>query len=262
MTDSRPYTVLMTACVDPRGASPHIARADPALRITEYEQAALFWSDLKDPRCERVVMLENSGWDLSGLSATVSSQRPRRRFDAFNVGSNEIPVGVHYGFAELAMIDAWLSGEGAPKDDELLIKVTGRLTFPRLPRLVARVNPEAQFMADARSRHLPRKRTALNGALATQLLIFSAGFYREHLLDLRLSMTPDSNFSSHIETQIYARLFGLNRENSARVGFRFPISCEPVGVGATSNYAYGHGVDYVKAKIRASSRLVVPWIWL
>jgi hypothetical protein len=253
----------MTACVNPGSSGKHVLRSDPQLRLSEYQRAAEYWVSLADPHCERVIMLENSGFDLSSLVDTVTSNpRSRRPFDAFNMGSNDVPDGVHYGFAELSMLDE--AAERLPlwNASTLLVKVTGRLVFPSLPSLMNSAGSSVQFLGDARNRNLPARRTSENGALTTQVFAFTPQFYGSHLRDLKGEMTRESNFSSHIETMIYRKAFQARALGSPGVILRFPVQCDPVGYGATHNLHYGHGRDRWKSGVRRVARRVLPWAWV
>jgi hypothetical protein len=168
----------MTACVDPRGVD-GIRRGDPAVRLRDYARALQFWVDLPDERLSHVIVVENSGYDLEPLRELAARRAVRsRRVEFWNLSDNSMPAGVSYGYPELGMLDEASTKIAAWGEAPLIAKVTGRLTFPDLPRLIDRFPADAQFMGDARSRHRPSRRTGENGTLTTQLMLFTPEFYR------------------------------------------------------------------------------------
>lgn len=256
------YTIVMTACVNPGIPGAHILRRDPELRLNEYVAAARHWTRFPDERCAGVLLLENSGHDLDLLARDVEAGGTERPFATMSAGQNDAPAGVHYGYSELSMLDDASRNSHIWNKSKLLVKVTGRLAFPRLSSLINTIPAHADFIGDARNRHLPHSRTSLNGALTTQLVAFTPSFYNEHLLGLKATMSAQNNFESHIETKLYERVFPLAESAPNRVLMRFPISCEPEGHGATRDIRYGRGADGLKAAVRAASRVIAPWVWL
>lgn len=260
--EAHSYTIVMTACVNPGTSGAHVQRRDPELRLSEYVKAARHWARFPDERCTGVLLLENSGYDLDRLTRDVQAGGTRRPFATMAAGQNDAPAGVHYGYSEFSMLDDASLSSHIWNDSEFVVKVTGRLMFPRLSSLIDSIPARADFVGDARSRRLPHSRTPENGALTTQIVAFSPSFYSDHLRDLKATMSALDNFESHIETKLYERVFPLAKSERNRVLMRFPISCEPEGYGATGNIEYGRGADRLKAAIRAAGRVVAPWVWL
>lgn len=255
------YTIVMTACIAPNTDRPLVARVDAGERLADYQRAVRFWLSLDDPRCERVVFLENSGYPLDGIHEVALESDGRRPFEAVHVGDNQVPEGVSYGYAELGMLDAASVSVDSWSSAKLLVKVTGRLTFPNLTRLMSRVNPGVQFLADARNTHLPMARTAENGVLTTQLMAFTPSFYRKRLMSVREKMEPRKGHRL-IESVIYRELFDLQRDKSQGVSFRFPVGCPPRGFAAHWQKEYGVGVDAVTDRLRGVARRTTPWWWV
>ncbi|MEI2269258.1 hypothetical protein OHB93_08060 [Microbacterium sp. No. 7] len=252
------YTIVMTACVQPAETGIRVSRSDPQVRLQDYLQSVEAWLAMDDPDCEQVIFLENSGYPLDEVRRLGDSPLALRPLIAAHVGDNAVPEGVSYGYAELGMLDAASQSLGAWASADLLVKATGRLRFPALPRLIDRVGAGVQFLGDARNRSLPRYRTSENGVITTQLLAFTPDFYGDHMLGLREAMRPAMGHRL-IESVIYRQLFPL--EDGRRVRFRFPVSCDPLGHAGHWEKQYQSGADLSKSKARSLSRAIVPWWW-
>ena len=53
---SNEYLLVMTACIDPSAGHYRIDRADPAIRLLDYQQALRFWLSYPDPRTRRTAV--------------------------------------------------------------------------------------------------------------------------------------------------------------------------------------------------------------
>ena len=76
------FVVVMTATVTPSTGAV-VGRSDPNLRREDYAAGLRFWLNHPDPRLTRIVLLENSGYDLSWFRAL----QIRRMFVARNWSS-------------------------------------------------------------------------------------------------------------------------------------------------------------------------------
>jgi len=253
------YTIVMTACVQPATTGIRVSRSDPGIRLQDYLQSVEAWLRLDDPNCKQVIFLENSGYPLDAIRDLGNSSFARRPLIAVHVGDNAVPDGVSYGYAELGMLDAASQLLDEWSTASLIVKATGRLRFPALPRLMERVDEGVQFLGDARNRSLPAFRTSENGVLTTQVVAFTPAFFEENLLGIRESMMPIKGHRL-IESVMYRKLFPL--EDAKRVLFRFPVNCDPVGHAGHWQKEYQSGVHLLQAKIRDASRTIAPWWWI
>ena len=254
------YHLLMTACIAPDAEHAILERADPHVRLGDYEAALASWLAVDDPALASITFLENSGYPLDTLRALVDGQ-PRLRYPVrlAHTGGGYFPEGVGYGYAELGILDWAAEHCEAFATDDLIVKVTGRLQFPDLPRLVRRLPSGTSFACDAVNLHRPSARTGENGVLRTQLLVFRADFYRAHLLGLKSVMRPERGHRL-IETVLYRTLWPL-RANPA-VLMRFPVNCSPVGRAAHWDKDYRSPRERARDAVRAVSRRVAPWLWI
>jgi hypothetical protein len=252
----RAYHVLLTACIAP-GASVRVARSDPSVRLLDYLAGLEFWLRLEDARLRSVTFVDNSGHSLAELEARAAglASVPVRFLSA---PPTEIPEGIGYGYGELALLDWALANGDQLQSDELVVKATGRLRFPRLPRLLDKVPGTSVFLADAVNKHLPARRTAENGVLRTQLFAFGGQFYREHLTNLWQGMRAEAGHRL-IESVLYRAIWPLRARPD--VLLRFPVNCSPVGLAAHWDKDYQSPRERMRDGARAITRSVAPWIW-
>lgn len=260
------YALLLTATVSPsRGAK--VQRSDVALRRQDYLTALTFWLQLPDPRLNRIVFLENSGDDLEVFRELVARSNPhRKRVEFISVPSTEIPEGVHYGMGELRMIDDGLAQSKTIGETTHFIKATGRYIFPSLPRVLDRLPSSFDVQAECRiPTRAYRKGLSFIPALlqrreayaVTQLIIFRNTAYEQYFRGLYRTMTPGTlhGIAEHV---VYDRL--RETAGTLRVRWRFPVNCDPVGIGASRNANYSSPVKKTMRVVRGLLRGTAVWI--
>jgi hypothetical protein len=264
--DPKTYLTVLTAAINP---SQHvqIARSDPQQRQQDYVRAFRFWLKNEDRRLTRLLFLENSGANLDVFRQISLHENPlRKEVEILSVPSRTVPLGMHYGWAELKMLDDGLSGSDLCRSCSHLIKATGRLTFPTISSLLDRAPQDFDALVECR---IPTQ-TYRNGTnfvqalikrecayVTTQLLLFRKIFYDKHLVNLADSMKPVAG-SAMIEDVIYDRLQSL--ACACSIHFRFPVNCDPSGVGATLNEVYDSRGRKIVSKVRGLFRGTGLWI--
>lgn len=127
---SNEYLLVMTACIDPGAGHYRIDRADPDLRLSDYQHALRFWLAYPDPRTRRILFIENSGYPLDSLEAIAAAENPLHKEAEFiSLHCNWYPETSHYGYAEMRMLDLGLQQSQLRRDTTHMIKVTGRPPF-------------------------------------------------------------------------------------------------------------------------------------
>jgi len=119
-----PATLLLTATVQPADVI-FCDRADVALRLADYLHAFRFW--LGEPLIERIVLVENSGFDLDPFRAMAN--RPAFKHKQVEVlGFTQAPFDRNLGksYGEALIIQHALSHSRLLTDDGCVIKGTGR----------------------------------------------------------------------------------------------------------------------------------------
>ncbi len=253
------YLLVMTACVDPSAGHYRIDRADPLLRLQDYQDALRFWLRDRDPRLKRILFIENSGYPLDTLRAIAENENPQgKQVEFVPLDCNWYPQSNHYGYAEMRMLDLGLQQSLLRQQTTHMIKVTGRLTFPKLGRLLDHLPEGFDFVADARAWRTPWKKHALP-FVGTQLILFSHNFYARHLQTQYEDMAATSHW---MESYFYQRLTSVAQDGDHARLLRFPQSADPVGQPAHRGRSYGHPRQRVVNLLRRLIRRVAPGWWL
>lgn len=261
------YTLVLTATVTPsRGAK--VQRGDPAVRRNDYLDALAFWLQLRDARLNRILFLENSGDDLQAFRDLAARSNPHgKRVEFISVPSIEVPEGIHYGIGELRMIDDGLAQSDTVRETTHFVKATGRYIFPQLPAVLDRLPAEFDIMADCRIpwRRAVRKGLSMipavlqrRGAYAvTSLIIFRTAVYEQYFRGLYRTMEP---WTLHgiVEHVVYDRICEVS--GNLRILWRYPVDCEPVGVGASRNVNHRRISRRAVGVVRKALRGTGIWI--
>ena len=126
------YLLVMTATIVP-AQNAGVKRSNPHLRLEDYKRALRFWLNYPHRAADRILLLENSGADLSDLQAIARNENPhQKQVEILSVPGREIPAGRNYGYNEMALLDDGLPQSKLRRQTTHMIKVTGRLTFPAL----------------------------------------------------------------------------------------------------------------------------------
>lgn len=252
--------LVLTSTISPaRGA--HVNRADPELRRKDYMEALAFWLRLSDSRLTRIVFIENSGANLESFEKLVLASNPHRKEVEFiSTEAREIPDGIQHGWGELRMLDEGLSRSRLVGEATHFVKATGRLVFPSIKRLIDHLPKNFDVLVDCR---IPageyRRGAALIPALierrgayaTTQLAVFRAATYSAYFRGLHAVMKPWTR-SGVMECAIYDRLREIAGE--IKIVWRFPVNCDPVGIGARYGVEYRCRSRKVMSAVRAALR--------
>jgi hypothetical protein len=259
------YCLVMTACIDPRGANAQLARSDPRQRLNDYLSAIAFWLAYEDPRLTGILFLDNSEHDLAEIRAALDPSRNPfgRDVEILRAGTNHIPSGIGYGYAELGMLDYASKASRLWRSASRLVKVTGRLVFPSLRQLMLKTPDSVQLLVDARShaRFWHKNVGTAGGGLQVQVFMFTPEFYDQHLYDHRRVMKPVPGHRL-IENTLFRELYPLHQKVPNEVRFRFPCNCSPRGRTGIWDSDYRAPRVLLKNAVRAVVRHVAPWCWI
>jgi len=243
--------ILMTATIRP----PALPQSAAAVRLEEYRRALEFWLKHPDRRIRGVVFCDNSAASVESLRDSAANDRNGRPVEFISGAHNTIPEGMHYGYAEIGIVDHALRESTLLRQADVFAKATGRLTFPNFTTLLDRLPQEFDCAIDyyRAPRHLRGTYRA-----RTQLMLFSPKFYEDALLGTRHTMRVQG--ISHIEEAIPAVLKPEEHRDAARCIFRWPVECMPSGVGGNGQ-RYDGLMYQAKSRVRGALRSVAPWWW-
>ena len=247
------FVVLLTATIDPGQYKLDLMRYDPAQRLSDYEQSLLFWETVNDSRLEGIIFCENSGADLNPL--VDMTRRFRTPVELISFNGNEKRGNMNYGYSELGIIDHAIRESTFLQKCSHFIKATGRLTFPKISRLLDSEKSNFDAIVDHRRKYHNEKGFPLRAR--TQLMLFSKSFYSNFLFDTRNQMVGGSG---SIEEFIAQKLDKPPKE--VNVIKRFNIECPPRGFSAYNNRNYDFIVDRYKNMARSLSRTLIPNLWI
>jgi hypothetical protein len=252
------YLLVLTACVDPRQGEYQLHRADPAMRLEDYKAALRFWLRFPDERVQHILFIENSAYPLGELESIAATENAvGKNVEFISLDCNWYPPGGHYGYAELRMLDLGLRQSKLRAGTTHMIKVSGRLKFPRLSRLLDQVPADFAAVADSRAWESLSKRLD-QPYVTTQIILFRNDFYQMHLQGCYHEL--ESGKVSHMEVIYYRKLAELASAND--IVFRFPCNVPPVGIPAHRNRSYSHPSQLLFNGFRALSRRMLPNWWI
>ena len=240
----------MTATVIPAAAA-NVKRSDPRLRLEDYKTALRFWLRYTHRAADRILLLENSGADLSDLHQIAATENPfGKPVEILSLGGNEIPPGRNYGYTEMQLLDEGLAQSRLRRETTHMIKVTGRLTFPTLGRALDLAREPFEVLIDFRKLGFPRR----GFDASTQVFVVSHSFYDRVLRGSRDEMnSTDIRLLEHLLAHKVAPFRGR-----AGIYLRFPANVEPVGVSGYTARSYRAPI---RAATRALLRKVAPDYW-
>ena len=143
----------MTATITPPGGVPALQRTDPAERLADYERALSFYLSLPASAIDRVVFAENSDTDLGSLERIAQEQAGGKDVELISFDGLDYPVEHGRSVGETRLINTALERSrllSALAPDEPFWKVTGRLRFTNLDRLIATTPPGRHLYVDFR----------------------------------------------------------------------------------------------------------------
>lgn len=250
------YTVLMTACIDPTAGWVPLHRKNPATRLRDYCEGMRFWLELNDPRITGLVFIDNSAHPLNTLRELAASTNPwSRQVEFLSIDDNHYPPDVHYGYAELGMIDAALTSSRLLCATSHFIKATGRLTFPDVGRLLDRIPTSCVFAVDSRNTTLLTRHPQM--FIATQLMVFAPDFYKEHLLGCKVELKKPL---THVEELVFRKLMPFKSRRGAIL--RWPVNVAPKGIAAHWDKNYSSPRQTLVNAVRAACRILLPNWWI
>ena len=252
-----PALILLTATITPRAGVPALARTEPADRLEDYRRALAFYLALPGSAVDRVVFAENSATDLGPLEAEVARLGAGKDVELLSFEGVDYPVQHGRGVGETRLIETALERSrllSALGDDGVFWKLTGRLRYTNLERLISTAPSSCALYADFRRFPHPWVDTRV---FASTPRAFRALFLPR--VDLMRQDELDRAGYRAPEERLFTEL--LAERSDWQIVPRLRV--EP----AIEGYS-GHGDDYARPLRRAWSRArgvirrIFPWLWI
>ena len=129
--------LLITATIDPGDYTSLLAPYNVDHRIEEYVQSLLFWLNLNPRPYSGIIFCENSGSSLSEIKDMLKvrvSDEQILAIEWLSFKGNQRPIGMHYGYSELGILDYAVENSLLLRNSQYFIKVTAvsytHLTLP------------------------------------------------------------------------------------------------------------------------------------
>ncbi len=137
----RTQVLLLTATIDVNGM-PWVQRADPAVRLADYQWALGKW--LKDKSIFKIVFCENSGYNLNSLIGFCEQNNPlNKEVEFLSFNDNTYPRELGKGYGEIRILDYALQHSRLIGNETLLVKITGRLYAAGLTKILENIDKQA-----------------------------------------------------------------------------------------------------------------------
>lgn len=247
----------MTATITPPAGVPALQRVNPAERLADYERALSFYLGLPASAIDRVVFAENSESDLGSLERIAQGQGRGKQVELLTFDGLDYPIEHGRGVGETRLIDTALARSrllGELAAGEPFWKVTGRLRFTNLDRLIATTPAGCELYVDFR--RFPRR------WVDTRVFACTPRAFRELFVSRLPLMRQDdldrSGYSAP-EERLYEEL--LPERQTGRLAPRLRVEPRIEGIS-------GQGGDYARPSRRAWSaarrtiRRLCPPLWI
>jgi hypothetical protein len=253
--------LLLTACINPGAANDQVRRRDPRVRLKDYVDALRFWLRLGDHRIRHILFVENSGHPLGELEQIVQAERPPEvQVELLHAGNNEIPEGMTYAYPEVRMMDAAVEASHlwhAPP--QVIIKATGRFTFPRLPALLDALPEDFAFCGDSMLHRDAFRFWRTPTHMQSMLFLSRKPFFEQVIRKLWTQMRPERGH--RILEDVLCRQV-RSYASREKILLRFPLSCDPVGHSGFNDRSTATLKRQCMSHVRAVARRVTPWWWI
>lgn len=253
----RRQVLVMTATITPPENTPLLARADPAVRRKDYQEALRFYLQLPTDLIGAVLFIENSGSELEDMREIARQSAQGKEVEVIGVPPNLDSPAFGKGYGEFKLLDQGLACSRVLRDTDILWKVTGRLKVLNMASLVAKAPADYELYCDLRS--VPFVGDMLGGNDWMELRTFSCTvpgydrFFRGQYVNMK---------GIAAESCLFRPVLDAWRSKSSLVVPRFRIQPSFAGHGGHLNTDYqGRGYRRKEA-LRRVGRLVAPWLWL
>ncbi|NLG15398.1 MAG: hypothetical protein GX561_14495 [Lentisphaerae bacterium] len=257
--------LVMTATIDPKGMA-NLSVNDVKEREGQYLETFKFYLEL--PCIERIVFVENSGWELDRFKE-ISSSLPETEVEFISLDCNDYPREYGKSYGEMLILDHVVDESRLVKEAGEFVKVTGRFPILNIDALLdemSRRRPWDLYCDNKDHKVYDWLRLGWNGhACDTRFFGVTVEFYRRHFYGHYVEL--DDSRDLLIEGFFFRVAKVESESGRSRVVRRFRTEPEYSGkgghvqislIGVNDNSGW---VATLKRRIRQVGRWVVPWFW-
>lgn len=244
---------LITSTIAPQSNAFALKHNDPNRRLEDYIKSLIFYIEvLKKGTFDKVIYIDNSGFDLSKLEDMVDEHGVKSSFEFISYTSNIDPQDKNRLFLELNLIKYGIENSSfiQNNNDINIWKITGRYIVKNIEKIVEGTSNITDDLI-INHRNYPYK------VLDLYLVRFNP-----HVCESFLFPNIDL-FDSKEDGEVTLRNI-MDTDPPANISIvkRFP--CVPLlnGTRGFDGAEYGQGKDLVKYYVRSIMDRLLPFFWL
>ncbi|MGL5061834.1 MAG: hypothetical protein ACRC62_17835 [Microcoleus sp.] len=259
MPTVRSNILLITATITPRPGVPNLARADPKIRLQDYEKSLKFYLLLLNHGVDSIVFAENSNSDISSLRNITAKYGVSDRVEFVVCDGLDYPPSYDRGYGEFKLLDYTMNHSefinAQNEQREIIVwKVTGRYMVNNLAQLIAR--KPSNFDLYCNFRNFPKHWTDM------YLLAWTLRGYQACLNNVyhRLKTNVPEVPQGVAAEELLRNLLDRPPENIKLVR-RFNVTPKIYGIRGADNKGYSTD-NFWKFYVRNTIRILFPWMWI
>jgi len=275
----RANILVLTATVTPKLGSLDLKRADPKLRLRDYENALPFYLHMLDDCVDGIVFAENSNSNIDTLKTMASKNGFRDRVEFLSFDGLDYPQGYDRACGEFKLIDYVMSHSALINrllnDDAYPVcwKVTGRYVIRNLAAIIGSASREFDLYCNCKNYRSQLQQMRLSSRISnvfkrfkqTDMFLFAwtvSGY--EHCIKgiwPILNIGPEEVQKGIFQPEQRWREIIDKAPQDVRVVKRLRITPEIQGVRGYDDKAY-HVENRWKFVIRNLVQRLFPWFWI
>lgn len=256
-----PCTLLLTATITPPPGVSMLVRADPAVRFRDYAQALEFYLQIPDRFLERIVLVDNSNSDVTGLREIADRLKGGKEVHITSFDGLDHPPAFGRGYGEMKLMD-WALGESGPiarlPAKTVVWKGTGRYKLANMARMIASMPRSFELYCDLKDR--PHR------WFDRRFFAFTKGWYDRHLRGRYRGLREDlgdgdGEPGSSVPEVVLRRYLDQHLDEPGIVP-RFRVEPYIDGIRSFDTRSFVSPRNLYKCWVRRASRAVAPGFWI
>jgi hypothetical protein len=254
----RDLVLILTATIDVKGM-PKAYPPVPEQRQEDYYNSLKYYVT-HQPRIQKIVFVENSGWPLNRVREATADNPHGKRVEFISIDGNDFPRTFGKGYGETLLLEKGMALSELVTDSSYIAKITGRIYLLNMTDLLASVREPYDCLCDFKDPFWKRWGGDQNApAYAdTRFLVFNKFFYTTYLQPMHGRHHEGCFYSEHQYHRAIRSAIG-----TAKVIDRFPIEPKFAGIaGHFQGKDYDSRSERAKFAVRSVTRKLAPWIYL